>query len=1059
MEEQRSEELDGFGFVASDTFLLNDEQFVHSSTTKDQTLSGKNAFDITPPLGRKSNKSLKSINEQGELRDRGNTVFNRRHSPSMSSSDNRRGSANLKRSDRISSVAEEGTIWSFLHDAFGAEAEEVDDEVSVAIDELASIHPEMSSLERFIEKLDSDHHLERISCSQRTPTTVASSNTTESSAFHERMPSDEEKRKLVPLERSGSVQSDRSNASSNELNPISSKAETTRHRRKARMSRRNEMNGVESRLVANRSSPSTGYNSGDGLRAREERLYNYNMVSERIHADATYKGEMTTAPNIVSRSEPKKILSSTRRKKISTSKLRRDQKDANSVEEFEPDGSQNDASLRFLKSAGINYVMKPGRLDHSKNKPKSYVEQGSQLDVNIDESSSSCRSAYSSSQDVENDSLSATDCERMSIMRKASSPASVIEKDLQDRQGDSEMKSTLKSHLLEFDKRYECKKDRKDDSSSVECTSSTHVRKSVRIKEGNPVTCNEHFRSTSFNKFDTSSGTHPAASKVSNSKASNNAEYECDKALMRFTSSPGNSEVGDFENIYQNRKSVCSDNSNHSRINAVDDIDCNLVESSVIPNVHGEGVDKVARSENRQSPCNPMASILSSIQARQIVREKRIESPQESNSTQYLEVGKVDTIDNNRPYSNPMTTMQSSTRVHKRFDDKNIESPQTLYSSQDRNNIKSEIKDITRPPSNPMSSILSSIRARKGIDNKDEELPQDHKEVDKINSTNNRSPMASILSSIKARGNKEEDDEDNDKLQTLQSKIQRSLAEGIDQPLALKDDPMFAKYFKMLKVGIPLPAVKQAMLKDELDPSILDGDFNKPAPRSETESLSEKRLPLKDDPKYSKYFKMIKIGIPLPAVKQAMVKDGLDPNIMDGNPNEPASFESKIPLKDDPKYSKYLKMISIGLAKGAAQQAMMKDGLDPSVLDGDLNLPASSSSTAKNKKIQPKKPKDKHRRTRLHWDSLHEEVISSNSVWAMVNDDKDIDDIHIDEAEFENLFKADISANKNQSTSPQQSRKSSIVKVIDPKRANNGGIILARIKLTYEEIATAIERM
>lgn len=410
--EQRSEELDGFGFVTSDTFLLNDEQFMRSSTTKDQALSGKNAFDITPPLGRKSNKSLKSINEQGELRDGGNTVFNRRHSPSMPSSDNRRGSTKSKRSDRKLPVEEEGTIWSFLHDAFGAEAEEVDDEVSVAIDELASIHPEMSSLERFIKKLDSDHHSERISCSQRTPTTVASSNTTESPAFHERMPSDEEKRKLVPLERSGSVQSDRSNASSNELNPTRSKAETTRHRRKARMSRRNEMNGVESRLVANKSSPST-YNSDDGLRAREERLYNYNMVSERIHADATCKGEMTTAPNIVSRNEPKKVFSSTqtRRKEISTSKLRRDQKYENTVEEFESGGSRNDASLRFLKSTGMNYL-KPGQLDHSKNKPKPYLEQGSQLDVNIDDSSSSCRSAYSSSQDVENDSLSATDYER-----------------------------------------------------------------------------------------------------------------------------------------------------------------------------------------------------------------------------------------------------------------------------------------------------------------------------------------------------------------------------------------------------------------------------------------------------------------------------------------------------------------------------------------------------------------------------------------------------------------------------------------------------------------------
>ena len=38
-----------------------------------------------------------------------------------------------------------------------------------------------------------------------------------------------------------------------------------------------------------------------------------------------------------------------------------------------------------------------------------------------------------------------------------------------------------------------------------------------------------------------------------------------------------------------------------------------------------------------------------------------------------------------------------------------------------------------------------------------------------------------------------------------------------------------------------------------------------------------------------------------------MMKDGLDPNILDGDPEKPAT--NFVPLKDDPKYAKYFKMV------------------------------------------------------------------------------------------------------------------------------------------------------
>jgi hypothetical protein len=42
--------------------------------------------------------------------------------------------------------------------------------------------------------------------------------------------------------------------------------------------------------------------------------------------------------------------------------------------------------------------------------------------------------------------------------------------------------------------------------------------------------------------------------------------------------------------------------------------------------------------------------------------------------------------------------------------------------------------------------------------------------------------------------------------------------------LKLKEDPAFAKYFKMLAMHLPPPAVKQKMSAEGLDPSVLDMD-------------------------------------------------------------------------------------------------------------------------------------------------------------------------------------------------------------------------------------------
>ena len=223
----------------------------------------------------------------------------------------------------------------------------------------------------------------------------------------------------------------------------------------------------------------------------------------------------------------------------------------------------------------------------------------------------------------------------------------------------------------------------------------------------------------------------------------------------------------------------------------------------------------------------------------------------------------------------------------------------------------------------------------------------------------------------------------------------------------------------------------------------------KAAPSAAEPSGNASGPALKDDPRFERYFRMLKMGLPLEVAKHAMVRDELDPSILDMDHNKPLCLGT--PLKDDPKFAKYFKMLKIGLPIDHVKHAMARDGLDPSVMDQDHNLPAKTTE-----KKKEKKKKETHRRARLHWKSLGK--IMKNSLWDTVQ--SEVGGISIDEDEFEDLFQAELKAsNVIKTPSSESKKKGAQVRVIDTKRANNGGIILARVKLTHDQMATAVDRI
>ena len=163
-------------------------------------------------------------------------------------------------------------------------------------------------------------------------------------------------------------------------------------------------------------------------------------------------------------------------------------------------------------------------------------------------------------------------------------------------------------------------------------------------------------------------------------------------------------------------------------------------------------------------------------------------------------------------------------------------------------------------------------------------------------------------------------------------------------PPILREDPEYEKYFKMQKVGMPRPVIEQALERDGKDVSILDLDperpladqqkekKTKPNKNAALEALFAKRaaalqptkkddVPLKNDPEYQKYFKMLKVGMPRDAVVQALERDGKSGSILDLDPEKPYATQtaeksgdnmgekkSDVPIKDDPEYAKFFKV-------------------------------------------------------------------------------------------------------------------------------------------------------
>jgi len=297
----------------------------------------------------------------------------------------------------------------------------------------------------------------------------------------------------------------------------------------------------------------------------------------------------------------------------------------------------------------------------------------------------------------------------------------------------------------------------------------------------------------------------------------------------------------------------------------------------------------------------------------------------------------------------------------------------------------------------------------------------------------------------------------------------------------LKNDSEYSKYFKMLKMKLPLGAVMQAMVKDGKDATILELDPEKSlaSQRKSDSDVSNEGPAIKDDPEYSKYFKMLKMKLPLGAVMQAMVKDGKDATILELDHEKSLASQRKTEsnssdegpaLKNDPEYSKYFKMLKMKLPLGAVMQAMVKDGKDATILELDPEKSLASQRKTKSdvKQLNGKTPKEKTAnvsRKRLFWNSIDESNLRG-SLWAQPQSERTLSlkGLDYDEDEFASLFTSIGTLKATESKAVvapgrQAKSKQKRIQLIDSRRQMNGSILLAKYKHDYVVLARKVNHL
>lgn len=114
-------------------------------------------------------------------------------------------------------------------------------------------------------------------------------------------------------------------------------------------------------------------------------------------------------------------------------------------------------------------------------------------------------------------------------------------------------------------------------------------------------------------------------------------------------------------------------------------------------------------------------------------------------------------------------------------------------------------------------------------------------------------------------------------------------------------------------------------------------------PSVEAAPAPQQEEPSRSDPRLAKFQRMLSVGVPRGAVEQKMRAEGLEPSCLDTGVVEDATESASAAAAPvDSRIAPFKRMLAVGVPRGAVEQKMRLAGLDPKALD-DASVAAASS--------------------------------------------------------------------------------------------------------------------
>lgn len=248
---------------------------------------------------------------------------------------------------------------------------------------------------------------------------------------------------------------------------------------------------------------------------------------------------------------------------------------------------------------------------------------------------------------------------------------------------------------------------------------------------------------------------------------------------------------------------------------------------------------------------------------------------------------------------------------------------------------------------------------------------------------------------------------------------------------------------------------------------------------------AELSAPLKDTKRYGPFFYMRRVGVPTPVIEHKMVMAGLDPSILRQDEAQPLQGVAVVPLREDMAYSRYFAMVRMGVPRDAVLHKMRGDGANALALELNPDLPAppgladlaaglvlsphtrqqiAAQYAAVASQAGADAARPRRQRKKLHWETRGIGA-GKQTIWGRgssggadgASDGEGLDSL-IDDAELAALFTQDASAGRAGAGSAKGGSKGSgssdakVIYLLDMKRGRNVGIGVRKIKMPAEAL-------